>query len=84
MEDGFIPVGDSVTVKAIRANDLRVGDRLLSTAWLYVHTIAYLDYLLPDRGRPGRYRYGIEGEVPMILRDLSHDDVVGVTVPQPN
>ena len=77
----FVPIGETIKVKAIKANDLRVGDRLLDTAWLATTTIEVLEYVLFPRVGPRHFRYRVVGQK---LWEPAHtlrwDDVVAIVV----
>lgn len=81
MTEQFIPVGETIKVRAVSANDLRVGDRLLSTAWLATSEIESIEFVAyPERG-PRHFKYRVVGQ-PFWdpARTLRWDDVVGVVV----
>jgi len=84
MSDRFIPIGETIEVKAIRANDLRVGDRLLSTAWLATSEIETIEYVLHPRTGPRHFKYRVAGQPPWDpARTLRWNDIVGIVVDTP-
>ena len=57
-----IPVGASVRIDVVRAEDLKVGMLLLDSTYLVYGAITEIRRVYRDRGREGRYEYRLEGE----------------------
>lgn len=84
MTEQFIPVGETIRVKVVRAGDLRAGDHLLSTAWLATSEIETIEYVRHPRVGTSHFKYRVVGQ-PLWdpARTLRRDDVVGVVVDTP-
>lgn len=81
MTEQFTPIGETIKVRAVSANDLRVGDRLLSTAWLTTSEIESIEYVLHPEVGPRHFNYRVVGQPPWDpARTLRWDDVVGIVV----
>lgn len=57
----IIPVGASVTIKAIDAEDLREGMCLLDSTYLVYGVVSEIRRVYRDGGRGGHYEYRLEG-----------------------
>ena len=57
-----LPVGASVTIDVVRAEDLAVGMLLLDSTYLAYGAIAEISRVHLDGGRGGHYEYRLEGE----------------------
>lgn len=56
-----IPVGASVTIDVVRAEDLEVGMLLLDSTYLAYGAITEIRRVYRDGGRGGHYEYRLEG-----------------------
>ena len=84
MTEQFIPVGETIKVMAVSANDLRVGDRLLSTAWLATSEIESIEFVAYLEKGPRHFKYRAAGQSLWDpTRTLRRDDVVGIVVDTP-